>query len=51
VDLFRPDAAECRVREALDAIAQGRPVVVVDDAATAERSDLIFAASRATRLS
>jgi 3,4-dihydroxy 2-butanone 4-phosphate synthase/GTP cyclohydrolase II len=48
VDLFRPDAAECRVREALVAIAQGRPVVVVDDADRENEGDLIFAASRAT---
>jgi 3,4-dihydroxy 2-butanone 4-phosphate synthase/GTP cyclohydrolase II len=48
VDLFRPDAAECRVREALVAIAQGRPVVVVDDADRENEGDLIFAAELAT---
>jgi 3,4-dihydroxy 2-butanone 4-phosphate synthase / GTP cyclohydrolase II len=48
VDLFYPDEAEQRVREALAAVASGQPVVVVDDADRENEGDLIFAASRAT---
>jgi len=48
VDLFYPDHAEQRVREALAAVATGKPVVVVDDADRENEGDLIFAASRAT---
>jgi 3,4-dihydroxy 2-butanone 4-phosphate synthase / GTP cyclohydrolase II len=48
VDLFRPDPADHRVRAALTAIADGLPVVVVDDVDRENEGDLIFAASRAT---
>jgi 3,4-dihydroxy 2-butanone 4-phosphate synthase/GTP cyclohydrolase II len=48
VDLFRTDPAEQRVRQALDAIAQGSAIVVVDDADRENEGDLIFAACRAT---
>jgi 3,4-dihydroxy 2-butanone 4-phosphate synthase/GTP cyclohydrolase II len=48
MDLDFPDAAERRVREALGAIAAGRPVVVVDDADREDEGDLIFAAACAT---
>ncbi len=42
------DPAVDRVRRALDAIAGGHPVVVVDDADREDEGDLIFAAAHAT---
>lgn len=36
------------VRLALDEIAAGRPVIVVDDAARENEGDIIFAAAKAT---
>jgi 3,4-dihydroxy 2-butanone 4-phosphate synthase / GTP cyclohydrolase II len=48
VDLIRLDSAGQRVRAALAAIADGRPVVVVDDVDRENEGDLIFAASLAT---
>ncbi|GAA0947435.1 3,4-dihydroxy-2-butanone-4-phosphate synthase [Pseudonocardia zijingensis] len=40
--------AEARVRDAVDAIRAGRPVVVVDDADRENEGDLIFAATAAS---
>lgn len=48
MDLFTDHPGVDRVRDALAAIAAGRPVVVVDDADREDEGDLIFAASRAT---
>jgi 3,4-dihydroxy-2-butanone 4-phosphate synthase len=48
VDLIRLDSVEQRVRAALAAIADGRPVVVADDVDRENEGDLIFAASLAT---
>jgi 3,4-dihydroxy 2-butanone 4-phosphate synthase / GTP cyclohydrolase II len=48
VDLFRHAPAEARVRAAIEAVAAGRPVVVVDDAVRENEGDLIFAATAAT---
>jgi 3,4-dihydroxy 2-butanone 4-phosphate synthase/GTP cyclohydrolase II len=42
------DPADLRVRDAVRAIAAGRPVVVVDDADREDEGDLVFAASAAT---
>lgn len=48
-DLTDPhDPADRRVRDALHAIAAGRPVVVVDDADRENEGDLVFAAAAAT---
>lgn len=43
-----PDPARERVREAIAAIAEGKPVVVVDDDGRENEGDLIFAAVHAT---
>jgi 3,4-dihydroxy 2-butanone 4-phosphate synthase/GTP cyclohydrolase II len=48
VDDSPRDHADLRVREALAALAAGRPVVVVDDADREDEGDLIFAAGLAT---
>ena len=46
--LFRQDGAAARVRAAVSAIAEGRPVIVTDDADRENEGDLIFAATHAT---
>jgi 2,5-diketo-D-gluconate reductase A len=48
VQPFRTDPAGARVRAAIEAIAAGHAVVVIDDADREDEEDLIFAASRAT---
>ena len=48
VDLYRPEPADQRVRDALAALAVGEPVIVVDDADRENEGDLIFAAALAT---
>lgn len=48
MDLFEPHPGDDRVRDALAAIAAGKPVVVVDDADREDEGDLVFAASHAT---
>lgn len=48
MDHFPPHPGDDRVRQALEAVASGRPVVVVDDADRENEGDLIFAASCAT---
>ncbi|MEV4730132.1 3,4-dihydroxy-2-butanone-4-phosphate synthase [Saccharopolyspora sp. NPDC049426] len=45
---FLPDRSVVRVQAALSAIAEGRPVIVVDDFDRENEGDLIFAAERAT---
>jgi 3,4-dihydroxy 2-butanone 4-phosphate synthase/GTP cyclohydrolase II len=47
-ELSSVDPARERAREAIAAIAEGKPVVVVDDDGRENEGDLIFAASRAT---
>jgi 3,4-dihydroxy 2-butanone 4-phosphate synthase/GTP cyclohydrolase II len=47
-DLFRDDPAEARIRDAIAAVAAGRPVIVVDDADRKNEGDLVFAATAAT---
>ena len=48
MDLHFPDFVEHRVRDAIGAVAVGRPVVVVDDVDREDEGDLIFAAACAT---
>jgi hypothetical protein len=48
MDIHFPGFAEHHVREAVTAIAAGRPAVVVDDVDREDEGDLIFAAACAT---